>query len=203
MNSCLIDLYFLPSISLFKEILNHKSIWVEANENFVKQTYRNRAHVLGANGILQLNIPIQKAQSKQLYKDVKLDYSENWIRKNYQALKSAYSNSPFFDDYYIFIDEIFNRKEVFLFDLNLSLLEFCLKALESDEIINQTQSFNLTYNDLNDLREVKVGKRKNVNDWLTNDIKSYQQMFGKEFVNHLSIIDLLFNKGSESIKYLY
>ena len=202
MNSCLIDLYFFPSISMFKEILNHKSVIIEANDNFTKQTYRNRAHVLGANGILQLNVPVQKAQSKQLYRDVKIDYSGNWVRKNYQALRSAYSNSPFFDDYYVFLDEIFSRNEVFLFDLNRSLLEFCLKALECDEILTPTQTFKLTYTDLNDLREVKVGKRKTPNDWLLNDIKSYQQMFGKEFVNNLSIIDLLFNKGSESIKYL-
>ena len=201
MNSCLTDLYFLPSIAFFREIKSFDEIQIEASENFVKQTYRNRAHFLAPNGVQQLNIPVLKAQSKQLYKDVKIDYTEDWNRKNNQALKSAYSNSPFYYDYDVFIQKIFNKKHIFLFDLNYSLLEFCFKVLDFDKIINQTQTFKLAYSDI-DLREVKFGKRKNCSHWLPNDIKSYQQMFGKEFVNNLSIRDLMFNKGPESIKYL-
>jgi len=202
MNSCLIDLYFFPPIAYFKSILNYNELIIEANDNFVKQTYRNRAHFLAPNGVQQLNIPVIKAQSKQLYRAVKIDYSENWIRKNHQALKSAYSNSPFFNDYYPFIEGKLNKNQTFLFDLNLSLLDFCIEVLQIDKIITPTQSFELTYTNKVDLRELKVGKRKNISDWLPNDIKSYQQMFGKEFVKNLSILDLMFNKGPESIKFL-
>lgn len=202
MQGCLTDLYFLPPLSFFKSILPYNELIIEGNDNFLKQTYRNRAHVLGANGVQQLNIPVLKAQSKQRYRDVKIDYSEDWKRKNYQTLKSAYSNSPFFDDYYVFLESFFNKNETFLFDLNLSLLEFCLEVLQIDRIITQTSTFELTYNDLNDVREVQFGKRKLPSDWLLNDIKSYQQMFGKEFVNNLSILDLIFNQGPESIKYI-
>ena len=202
MQSCLIDLYFFPSLQYFKEILACDKLLVEANDNFVKQTYRNRAHVLGVNGVLQLNVPVQKAQSKQLYKDVKIDFSEDWRRKNFQTLKSAYSNSPFFDDYYIFIDEIFNKNHHYLFDLNISLLAFCLKALQIDRIIEQTSAFNLTYKEVIDCREVVKGRRKTPSDWLPNDIKSYQQMFGNKFVENLSVLDIMFNEGPASIKYL-
>ena len=202
MNSCLTDLYFFPSVAYFRSILNYDKVIIEGNDNFVKQTYRNRAHFLAPNGIQQLNVPVLKAQSKQLYRDIKIDYSEDWQRKNHQALKSAYSNSPFFNDYNLYIEDVLNKKEVFLFDLNLSLLDFCMKVLQFDKIIVQTQTFKLTYTDEVDLREVKIGKRKNISDWLLNDNKSYQQMFGKEFVTNLSILDLMFNKGPESVKYL-
>lgn len=202
MNSCLVDLYFFPSIAYFKEIKNFDGLTIEANDSFVKQTYRNRAHVLGPNGFIQLFIPVEKAQSKQFYKDVKIDYTEDWIRKNYHTLKSAYSNSAFFDDYYYFIEQIINKKETYLFDLNLSLLNFCFKVLDFSKIINQTETFNLTYTTEKDLREVVLGKRKKIEDWRQNDIKSYHQMFGNKFVNNLSILDLMFNCGPESIKYL-
>ena len=105
MNSCLTDLYFFPSIAFFSEIKSFEEIQIETNDNFAKQTYRNRAHFLAPNGVQQLNIPVLKAQSKQLYRDVKIDYSEDWIRKNNQALKSAYSNSPFYYDYDVFIQQ--------------------------------------------------------------------------------------------------
>ena len=201
MKSCLTDLYFLPPIAFFNDIFLYDEIIIEANDNFIKQSYRNRAHILGANGIQQLNIPVEKAQTKKLYKDVKIDYNTNWARKNYQALKSAYSNSPFFDDYYVFIDQILNKKNTYLFDLNLDLLNFCFKVLELDKIITLTNSFHSTYNNKIDFRELHNNKKKKTSDWVKNDIKSYTQVFGNKFVNNLSIIDLAFNNGPESIKY--
>lgn len=201
MQSCLTDLYFFPSIAYFKKIQLFDEIYIESYDNFVKQTYRNRAHILGPNGVDTLNVPVLKAQTKQLYKDVKIDYSVDWERKNYQMMRTAYANSPFFYDYYVFIEEIFNKKNVFLFDLNMSLLDFCFRVLQNDKIINPTNSFNITYKEGEDYRELVYGKRKNMDDWGQNDIKTYKQMFGKEFVSNLSVLDLMFNAGPESIKY--
>lgn len=202
-NSCLTDLYFFPSTAYFKTIIPYDELIIEASDNFVKQSYRNRAHILGPHGIETLNIPVQKAQSKQKYREVKIDYTANWERKNYQTLQTAYSSSPFFHDYYLFIEQIFQKKYNFLFDLNVSLLEFIMKVLQFEKRKILTKSFELTYNkEWSDYRELHSAKKKKPSDWGQNDMKMYNQLFGKEFVVNLSVLDLIFNKGPESIKYL-
>lgn len=202
MSGCLIDLYFLPAPAYFSQIIHSSEIWLEAHDNFVKQSYRNRTHILTANGVHAINVPVLKSASKQPYKEVKIDYTTPWIKKNHTALQSAYASSPYFDDYYFFLDKIFNEKPIFLYDLNLSLVRFCLKVLHSEKILHQTNSFHITYEDVQDRREVGNKKRKSPFDWLPNDTKSYQQVFGKEFVGNLSILDLIFCEGPLSANFL-
>lgn len=201
-NSCLVDLYFLPPTAFFKEILSFETVEIETESHFVKQTYRNRCHVLGANGIQAITIPVDKSKKKQYYKDVKINYTENWISKNNTTLKSAYANSPFFDHYHVYFQDIIMKKYDFLYDLNFELMNLCLKILQEERIIFKTSSFNLTYKGEMDFREVHTNKKKQINDWSHDDITSYQQVFGKEFVPNLSIIDLIFCEGPMAINYL-
>jgi len=169
---------------------------------FVKQSYRNRCHILAANGVQAITIPVDKSKKKQYYKDVRINYAENWLSKNNTAFKSAYANSPFFEDYYPYFQHVLNKKLVFLYDLNIELLELCFKVLQIEKIIKPTSSFQLTYTNCTDFREISSKKKNKPTDWLQNDNKSYQQVFGKEFVNNLSIVDLLFCEGPMSINYL-
>jgi len=199
---CLAELYLLPPIAFFKETKGFESVMYEKENHFVKQTYRNRFTILGANTIQTITIPVDKSTKKQFYKDVKINYAENWLAKNSTALKSAYSNSPFFDDYYPFFQKVLNKKHTYLFELNLELIELCFKALQLDKIINTTSSFKESYTGLSDFRENSTSKKKNPTDWKQDDIKSYQQVFGNKFVSNLSIIDLIFCEGPMSINYL-
>lgn len=199
---CLAELYLLPPIAFFKQTLDSESIMFEKENHFTKQTFRNRFTIMGANGIQNITIPVDKSTKKQLYKDVKLNFAENWLAKNNTSLKSAYANSPFFEDYYPYFQNVLNKKHTYLFELNFELIELCFKVLQFDKIINTTSSFKESYTGLIDFREIATSKKKKPEDWIENDIKSYQQVFGNKFVSNLSIIDLIFCEGPMSINYL-
>ena len=94
-----IPTYFSP-ISQYKAILNSETLIFEIEDNFQKQTYRNRCYIYGANGKLLLNIPVShpKSVEKIKTKDILVENSD-WQKKHYKSLTSAYNHSPFFEFY--------------------------------------------------------------------------------------------------------
>jgi hypothetical protein len=110
-----IELHYLPSIEYFALINSSSEIDFEIHENFVKQTYRNRAQILGANGIEVLTVPIiHKSGQKQMIKDVKIDYSQDWLRRHIGGIRSAYGKAAFFEYFEPLILTIYAKKNIFL-----------------------------------------------------------------------------------------
>ena len=118
MSKILIELHHLPCLDYWKTILEAhnlgKEVILEANENFNKQSYRNRTYILGANGKLALTVPVQKGSQKTLITEVKIDYSADWNRQHWQSIKSAYGKSPFFIHYADFLEPIYENPPVLL-----------------------------------------------------------------------------------------
>ena len=109
-----IELHYLPSIEYFALINSSSEIDFEIHENFVKQTYRNRAQILGANGIEVLTVPIiHKSGQKQMIKDVKIDYSQDWLRRHIGGIRSAYGKAAFFEYFEPLILTIYAKKKYF------------------------------------------------------------------------------------------
>jgi hypothetical protein len=195
----IIDLHYLPSLEYFACILQHDTITIEAHEYYEKQSYRNRCKILASNKIDILSIPVQNGNSKVLIRDLKIEYRQEWLRRHWGAIYSAYGKSPFFEYYADFFATVFEKKTDFLFDFNLELLTICLKLLKVEKKIIFTEEYQKVAQ--NDYRGQIHPKR----DYALNNIYQpivYRQNFGNEFEPNLSIIDLLFCQGNQAVKVL-
>lgn len=191
-----IDIHYLPSLEFFTLALNFNQIEFEVMENFPKQTFRNRTYLLGANGIEMLTIPVVHVSGQKIRtKDVKIDYSQDWIRRHIGAISSAYGKAPYFEHFEPFILKMFAKKNKFLVDLNIDTFEFALKILDHPMEIKLTNEFN-NHSGLTYWNQIAVKK-----DWQKREIyvlNAYRQCFGDEFIPNLSILDLLMNHGRDS-----
>ena len=118
MNQVLIESHYLPSISYFKAIFPAKTIILESNEYYVKQSYRNRCEILTANGVDKLIVPLTSKHGKVYIRDVRIDYSQKWLNGHWRAIQSAYGKAPFFEFYADALYNILFSKKV-LYRLNI------------------------------------------------------------------------------------
>ena len=191
----LLDLQYLPNTLYFSLLAKVDKVIIERNENFVKQTYRNRAHILTPNGVDSLSIPLIGSQKKIKIDEIKIDHAQKWANRHWRAIKSAYGKAPFFEYYADFIKaEIYANHET-LFELNLNLLTLCLKFLEIDNQINFTETYEkIPLSPIIDLRS-QIHPKKEFTSSLNHVYIAYQQVFGSSFAQGLSILDLLFAEG--------
>mgnify|MGYP002397217914 CR=1 FL=1 len=195
----IVDLHYLPSVAYLTLFEHFDEIYLEQHDNFIKQTYRNRCYILTSNKIDRLSVPVKKRGQKMLYRDVEIDYTEKWENRHWRAIKSAYANAPFFEFYADGLVENIFKKYRFLYELNLSLLSYCLKVMGITTRVRQTDSFLKAYDEhFSDFRSVFQPRKENG----IIHAASYHQLFTDRFIEHLSIIDLLFNEGNEARKIL-
>jgi hypothetical protein len=206
MNTFLSSAYW-PNLQYFYYLLNGEEVIVEQQEHYQKQSYRNRTQILGANGVLNLIIPVVHQGNKMLMKDVEIDYNENWHIKHWRAITSAYKNSPYFEFFENEFYYLYQEKEKYLIQFNLKQIELILKIFKMKKSIKLSDTFELHYSNAVDKRFV-IHPKINFKDdeGLSIDLKKrYYQTFGSkfEFEPNLSILDLLFNKGMEAKEYLH
>lgn len=191
---------YLPSIEHFVAMVNAEEVLLEMDDNFVKQTYRNRAYIYGANGKLALNIPVIHSQkNRQKYRDVKVFNEEKWQNLHWKSLLSAYRTSPFFEFYEDEFQPLFEIKTDFIIDFNLKCFEVICDCLQLELKTSKTKVYQKKVEDINDFRYLVNAKKEP--DY-TFDI--YTQVFDDKygFIPNLSILDLLFNEGPNAINYL-
>lgn len=191
----LIDLQYLPNTLYFSLLSKADKVTIEKNENFVKQTYRNRTHILTPHGIDSLSIPLIGSQKKIRIDQIKIDYHQKWMNRHWRAIKSAYGKAPFFEYYSDFIKaEIYANRET-LFELNLNLLTLCLKLLQIDTSIEFTSDYQKEASpSIIDLRS-QIHPKKEFPFSYSFAYTPYPQVFGNSFAQGLSILDLLFSEG--------
>jgi hypothetical protein len=195
----IIDLQYLPSLEYFCIFLQHNEIKIEAHEYFEKQSYRNRCIIQTTNKIDSLTVPVQNGNRKVLIRDLKIDYSQDWTRRHWGAIHSAYGKSPFFEYYAEYFKNILEKKPDFLFDLNLDFLTICLKLLRLEKNIIFTENYEKTVE--NDWRGLIHPKRHFETNKVYQSL-TYRQNFGNEFEPNLSILDLLFCQGNQALTIL-
>ncbi len=193
-------LTYMPNIAHVVAMLKAKNIVLETHDNFLKQTYRNRAYIYGANGKLALNIPVIHSQkNRQLYKDVKIFNGEKWQDIHWKSLLSAYRTSPFFEYYEDEFRPLFEKKVMFLYDFNLSCFEVICDCLQINMPILKTKTYQNTITEGKDYRFLVQAKKE-----AHFTFEPYTQVFTNKhgFLPNLSILDLLFNEGPNTTNYL-
>ncbi|MGL5682323.1 MAG: WbqC family protein [Marinifilaceae bacterium] len=198
--------YFSP-IQVFSILNKCKDVYFEQFEHYGKQSYRNRCHILSANGVLALTVPVVKASNQKiLTKDVRIDYATNWQKLHFKGIESAYKNSAFYDYYIDDFMPFFEQKETFLLDLNLKVLDTLKEFINIDTNIHLTQDYIRDNDQYIDLRNIIHPKASRIveNIEFTFTPKEYHQTFGQRFpfTPNLSILDLLFNEGPDAKQYL-
>ncbi|MFN3404229.1 MAG: WbqC family protein [Cytophagaceae bacterium] len=196
----LIELHYLPCLEYMKKIIQAEKIEFEVKELYKKQSYRNRCRILSSNKVEILSIPIVKERNKE-FKDLRIDYNQKWLNVHWRSIQSSYGKSPYFEYFGDYFSKIYNKNYTFLLDLNIDFLTVCLKFLGK----NPEWTFSDSYQKVAgpgyiDMRDEIHPKTAGISSEGAN--KAYHQVFGREFVNNLSIVDLLFNEGPDSVSFL-
>lgn len=196
----LLSTAYLPPVEYFYHISKSDEILIEREENYIKQTYRNRCYILSSNGPQVLTVPVYLGSfHKTPVKEIRIDYSKRWQQVHIRALTASYASSPFFMYYFEQVEKILLSHYKFLLDLNMHLLKVIMEILKIPSLISYTEEFIPSGGSENDFRYNISPKLKTV-----HYIKKYTQVFGcpENYLSRLSITDLIFNMGPESKDFL-
>ncbi|QNS41598.1 WbqC family protein [Chryseobacterium manosquense] len=194
----LLPLFYLPPISWFSVFLQHDAeVTLEQFENFPKQTYRNRTVIYGANGKLALIIPVLH-NGKKTINEIEVSQRENWQKLHWKSIKNAYQSSPYFEFYEDQLAQIFTFETQSLFQFNLNALQIIQKILKTEKAYSLNEEFTKTPAEV-DFRNKFSAKKES-----EFEMEEYYQTFSDKlgFEKDISILDLICNKGPESLTYL-
>ena len=167
----------MGSAEWYRQFLaNPSAVQIEVMENFPKQTYRNRCTITTPDGALTLSVPVKRADSKQLTRDVEISYQQRWQHQHWIALVSTYKRTPYFDYYADFFRPFYEKETKFLVDLNEGLHEVIVRLIANKAI---------------GIRQWAIGENRTT-DWQGLDL---EPCFG----NGQSILDMLFEYGPETV----
>ena len=195
---------YLPPLEYWVAIMQHSEVLIEAHENYQKQSYRNRCRIMGPNGMQDLNIPIAKSgKIKTPIAEVQIFDDQLWQKVHWKSIETAYNSSPFFLYYADYFEDLYLQKPASLFEFNKGIIESVFEILELDQKLSITETFEKSYDDALDLRNlIHPKKDSSFQEQCKNT--PYIQVFSERhgFAPNLSILDLIFNMGPEAESYL-
>ena len=186
-------------IHWYSKLFLYDEIIIDQHEHYRKQTWRNRARIIAANGMQDLVVPVH-APNHTAMRDVEINYAEAWQRQHWQSIRSAYGKSPFFEFYAEYFSPFYeNKSRVKLMELNNEILTTTLKLLKIKKEISVTSEFIAKYENADDLRNEISPKPHSAKDETFVPVR-YQQVFEERhgFVPNLSVIDLLCCAGPQA-----
>jgi len=193
----LIESQFLAPIQYFNGLFIYDKIILDDLEIFKKQSYRNRAKIAGPNSVQALIIPLKQGKTHLKTSQVIIDYSTRWQSEHWKSICSAYGKAPFFEHYAHHFAPHFTRRTELLWEFNLELLYTCMRILKipKEKIILLSEN---TSDNFIDLRNQVHPKKEISSEDLISLPQPYIQTFMERtgYIPNLSILDLIFNKGS-------
>lgn len=212
MSTVLLSTSYFGPVQWYQKLNRFDDVLIEQHEHFLKQTYRNRCLIATTQGTQALSLPVEAAEggqalSKTEIKDVRISNHGKWRTEHWNALQSAYGESPFFEFYEDDIRPFFEQRWDFLFDFNLAITAKMCELLDIHPHIELTSSY---------LNSLPTGEGWGGADFRTAihpkhpqadpdfHPRSYYQVYKEKFgfQPNLSILDLLFNMGNESVLFL-
>jgi hypothetical protein len=206
MTTALLQTTYFGPIQWYQKLYRYDHCLIEQYDSFQKQTYRNRCVIATANGVQALTVPVEHSDDKVLTKDLRISDHNQWRRVHWNALQSAYSESPFFEYYADDLHPFFEKKYEFLLDFNEAIRQKVCELIDIHPNVEYTSEYTSDIqhqtSNITDFREVINAKHPQPDAEF--DAKTYWQVFQHKhgFLSNLSILDLLFNMGPESIFYL-
>jgi hypothetical protein len=196
----LVSTAYLPPVEYFSLLSYADEILIEREENYLKQSYRNRCYILSPHGTQFLSVPVYLgSQHKTPVKDIRIDYSKRWQQVHLGALTASYSASPYFQYYFENIESVISKNHEFLIDLNTDLTALMMNILKLKAGLAYTTYFQPEGSVNNDYRYILSPKKPSL-----FAVRKYMQVFDNNtgFVQPLSILDLIFNVGPYAVDYL-
>lgn len=194
MSKLCIEPHYLGSLEYFSLIFQYDSLMLEVEDRYKKQTYRNRCHILGANKIVSLIVPVSY-NSDTIFKDVTIDHQQRWKKDHWGAFYSSYGKAPFFEYFADSMKGIWDRKHKFLLDLSIDFLRLTFRLMQMD--VKMAFNKKKIEDENSDFRDIITPKKTFVHRKIYQSV-SYTQLFGDNFEPNLSIIDLIMNKGPQA-----
>ncbi len=195
---------YLAPVEYYAHLMAAGEAWVEVHDHYMKQTYRNRCIIAGPNGRIDLTVPTVKPDTlKCATKDIRISDHGNWRHMHQYALESAYGHTPYYEFYRDDFVPFYERKWDYLVDFNEALQEMICGLIGLEVNVSRTEEYLPVVEGL-DLREVIHPKRDYACLDASFQVVPYYQVFQERlgFLPNLSVVDLLFNLGPESLKLL-
>ena len=206
MSTALLQTTYFGPIQWYQKLYRYDQTLIEQYDSYQKQTYRNRCVIATANGLQTLTVPVEHNVQRSMFnvqcKDLRISDHNQWRRVHWNALQSAYSESPFFEYYADDIHPFFERKYEFLIDFNEAIRQKMCELLDIETSVSYSSVFRVESLEADDFRAVIHAKHPQEDPDFQP--RSYWQVFQHRygFQPNLSILDLLFCMGPESVFYL-
>ena len=189
---------YIPNVATLAVLAKQECVNIQTQAFYQKQTYRNRTQIAGANGVLNLSIPIEKGikGTRLVDQDVMISYDEMWQNNHWKSFVSAYQSSPFFEFYQDELEAVFFKKQKKLLDFNMDILQLIMDWLELDAQIKISTEQPL----YNPTGEALISAKKATSLHLPKYIQVFESKLG--FISNLNALDLICCLGPESPSYL-
>jgi hypothetical protein len=210
-----IDIQYFPSVIFYKPLYKFSNIVFDQYETYQKMGFRNRCQVAGAEGVINLSVPLAGGRDqKLLVKDVRISDRQPWAARHWKTIVSCYSRSPWFEFYRDGLEGLYQQRFEFLQDWNLACFDWSLRALEVSMPVTLTDRWEKVYAKAGvvDWRRkilAKTGAGNSTGAPGTGgigegDVLRYRQVFEERigFIPNLSILDLLFCEGKNAVRYI-
>lgn len=194
-------LYPFPNLHWWKKFLSNPTIISQSSDiRYKKNQAYNKYSIVNSNGLLDLSIPIMNGRNQRIpFHEVRISYTEDWQKKHWRTLTSAYNNSPYFEYFSHHLAPLFENKIEFLHEFNSMAFDKILEIIRFDQSkISYVDYDTLSESDLKDFEFYFINKNFNFQH------KSYHQVFSdkNEFIMNTSILDVIFNEGKNFSQFL-
>jgi 3',5'-cyclic AMP phosphodiesterase CpdA len=196
----ILPVVYLGNIEYYSLLKNSEEVFFDLHGHYLKQNFRNRTEIYGANGKLNLIIPVEKHKNHTALQDIKISYDHFWQKQHWRSIASAYRSSPYFEFYEEELETVFMKHYTHLVEFNLALQNKILDLLSMSPIVSFSKEHHKEIEGFRDYRGYFTPKNKS----LEVPKEPYNQVFEEKygFLPNLFILDLLFNEGPNTVSFL-